>query len=369
MAIQDRNEVFRYNGLPLESGGSLSSGLGSASRVEQKDQISRGKERVPKVRKPYTITKQRERWTDEEHEKFIEALKLYGRAWRNIEEHIGTKTAVQIRSHAQKYFTKVVRESSGKSIISTVESIEIPPPRPKKRPSHPYPRKRVVFPDTAISNEGKALRSISLKSLESDQENQSPKSVLSTIGLDTPGYSEPNGTSSEEDGSAPNADSLLDPQTPLKFEFFPKGSVYAREDVAEEPYGRVVKLFGANLLAIDGCPTKKNYDITEAPVGFAPRRTRVEDKVEKELSWGGSNMTSSVNDGDINDENPDDVEARSHMHFSGDLTTPREPSTISELLVRSKGFVPYKKFLAERENQPFPITAEERDCQSIRLSL
>ncbi|KAF6149200.1 hypothetical protein GIB67_026056 [Kingdonia uniflora] len=40
-----------------------------------------------KARKPYTITKQRERWTNDEHNRFLQALKLYGRAWQRIEEH------------------------------------------------------------------------------------------------------------------------------------------------------------------------------------------------------------------------------------------------------------------------------------------
>jgi len=30
-----------------------------------------------KVRKPYTITKSRESWSDEEHDKFLEALQLF----------------------------------------------------------------------------------------------------------------------------------------------------------------------------------------------------------------------------------------------------------------------------------------------------
>ncbi|MBA0709005.1 hypothetical protein Golax_024078 [Gossypium laxum] len=38
------------------------------------------------ARKPYTITKQREKWTEEEHQRFLEALRLYGCGWRQIEE-------------------------------------------------------------------------------------------------------------------------------------------------------------------------------------------------------------------------------------------------------------------------------------------
>ena len=40
-------------------------------------------------RKSYTITKARERWSDEEHERFVEALKAHGRSWRKIEGKSG----------------------------------------------------------------------------------------------------------------------------------------------------------------------------------------------------------------------------------------------------------------------------------------
>nr|XP_043634060.1 protein REVEILLE 2-like [Erigeron canadensis] len=130
------------------------------------------------ARKPYTITKQREKWTQEEHEKFLEALKLYGRAWRQIEEHVGNKTAVQLRSHAQKFFSKVVRESG--SVDGTeVESIEIPPPRPKRKPTHPYPRK-VSLP---TKKEAHSSRSTSPGSSGLSHEKGSPKSPESIQSL------------------------------------------------------------------------------------------------------------------------------------------------------------------------------------------
>ncbi|CAG7908843.1 hypothetical protein IGI04_039213 [Brassica rapa subsp. trilocularis] len=106
------------------------------------DTNTSGDELLTKARKPYTITKQRERWTEDEHDRFLEALRLYGRAWQRIEEHIGTKTAVQIRSHAQKFFTKLEKEAEAKGIpVCQALNIEIPPPRPKRKPNTPYPRK------------------------------------------------------------------------------------------------------------------------------------------------------------------------------------------------------------------------------------
>ncbi|KAI9180435.1 hypothetical protein LWI28_004790 [Acer negundo] len=85
-----------------------------------------------KIRKPYTITKSRESWTDQEHDKFLEALQLFDRDWKKIEAFIGSKTVIQIRSHAQKYFLKVQKNGT---------SEHVPPPRPKRKAAHPYPQK------------------------------------------------------------------------------------------------------------------------------------------------------------------------------------------------------------------------------------
>ena len=42
----------------------------------------------------------RGRWSRDEHNRFIEGLKLFGKDWKQIEEHIGSRSGAQIRSHA-----------------------------------------------------------------------------------------------------------------------------------------------------------------------------------------------------------------------------------------------------------------------------
>lgn len=53
--------------------------------------------------------KRRERWTPEEHERFLEGLKRHGRKWKKIQACVRTKTAVQVRTHAYGFFAKLVR--------------------------------------------------------------------------------------------------------------------------------------------------------------------------------------------------------------------------------------------------------------------
>ena len=57
------------------------------------------------------------RWTREEHSMFVKGLELHGKGWKKIAELVKTRTVVQIRTHAQKYFLKV---SKSRQIGDTV---------------------------------------------------------------------------------------------------------------------------------------------------------------------------------------------------------------------------------------------------------
>ena len=50
---------------------------------------------------------QARRWTDEEHEEFLAAVGRFGKRWKTVAEHVPSKTAAQVRTHATKYFSKL----------------------------------------------------------------------------------------------------------------------------------------------------------------------------------------------------------------------------------------------------------------------
>ncbi|KAK1296215.1 Protein LHY [Acorus calamus] len=267
-----------------------SSGLGSRrmcsddvvplpNDTQLKELPASGDEHASKVRKPYTITKQRERWTEEEHDKFLEALKLYGRAWRRIEEHIGSKTAVQIRSHAQKFFSKVVKESTGDGTES-VKPIEIPPPRPKRKPMHPYPRKSSNLPVKGTSSLVQLERSPSPRMFTCGHDNGSPKSVLPALGSDAMGstvlnsgsicsspVSSASGLNMIENGSVPSVSSIDEMNRSASPELANtssalQGKSFLKLDLASEGNSclterapTTLKLFGQTVLVTDSHKT------------------------------------------------------------------------------------------------------------------
>jgi SHAQKYF class myb-like DNA-binding protein len=50
------------------------------------------------------------RWNNEEHQWFLKGLEMFqGPAWGEIARLIGTRTSTQVRTHAQKFFTKLAR--------------------------------------------------------------------------------------------------------------------------------------------------------------------------------------------------------------------------------------------------------------------
>ncbi|KAH7489025.1 hypothetical protein KRP22_012224 [Phytophthora ramorum] len=66
--------------------------------------------------KPTNSTHRIERglWSGEEHDRFLEGLKLYPHGpWKKIAAYVGTRSPRQVQTHAQKYYEKVGRRLRG----------------------------------------------------------------------------------------------------------------------------------------------------------------------------------------------------------------------------------------------------------------
>lgn len=61
------------------------------------------------------------RWTKQEHEAFLSGLKMYGKEWKKVAAKVKTRTVVQTRTHAQKYFQKLAKASGGTEDAAQIE--------------------------------------------------------------------------------------------------------------------------------------------------------------------------------------------------------------------------------------------------------
>ncbi|KAL1566734.1 protein REVEILLE 1-like [Salvia divinorum] len=386
--------------------------------VQLNEQFAGGDDFAPKVRKPYTITKQRERWTEEEHNKFLEALKLYGRAWRRIEEHVGSKTAVQIRSHAQKFFSKVAREAN-MGDGDCVKPVEIPPPRPKRKPMHPYPRKLVSPVKTGILIPERLV-----------SPNQSPKSVLSVVGSDQSAGADscmPNGSLSpvpssalaahvfgseapkllREDGGLSSQSDREDENSSTDEEIAVELDLSPRKTCANEAATQSLKLFGKTLLVVDStCQAEawdgdddKRVESCSYPLRVVPCEDgwrslmQVQSSEMKSdllyIQYRGERMKlsyaapfpwlslASQSSGEVHSPTP--IRAQSSEGSSSNSNTGaaagREETSAFTCYKFSKrssancrrGFVPYKRCLTEQDSTA--ETVQEREKQRIRLCL
>jgi len=81
-----------------------------------------------------TVQESTGRWTREEHLAFVRGLELHGKGWKKIAALIKTRTVVQIRTHAQKYFLKLSKtRQSGDSNGISIDGKPLGPNRKKSK--------------------------------------------------------------------------------------------------------------------------------------------------------------------------------------------------------------------------------------------
>jgi SHAQKYF class myb-like DNA-binding protein len=152
-----------HNGGMSSSGGDLVGGKGDPStpgRVVETGQEHTG------------------RWTKEEHEAFLSALKMYGKEWKKVAAKVKTRTVVQTRTHAQKYFQKLAKAMEGKEDVTQVEMGTASDAR-KAGSSHKK-KQRVTPPP------GKVSRTASVQSAAQVISNLSHTNAIPPLGSSSP---------------------------------------------------------------------------------------------------------------------------------------------------------------------------------------
>lgn len=90
------------------------------------------------------------RWTEEEHEVFLQGLHLHGKQWKMIATMIGTRTVVQVRTHAQKYFQKMERKNRDTGANASSHQSKSKAAKRRSLPSAMPSRKKPKSPKKSI---------------------------------------------------------------------------------------------------------------------------------------------------------------------------------------------------------------------------
>jgi SHAQKYF class myb-like DNA-binding protein len=115
------------------------------------------------------------RWSDGEHGVFLEGLTKYGKQWKTIATLIGTRTVVQVRTHAQKYFQKMDKTKHSDIAVTAapIKAVTNHLPRPikinsgnkrKSLPSQVSPQGRKKQIKTVVPIPTNVIRKVSLGS-------------------------------------------------------------------------------------------------------------------------------------------------------------------------------------------------------------
>mmetsp|Transcript_35997 Transcript_35997/g.81022 ORF Transcript_35997/g.81022 Transcript_35997/m.81022 type:complete len:460 (-) Transcript_35997:206-1585(-) len=84
--------------------------------VNRLKQVCENYEILQQDKKDGTCKSQSRYWTDEEHQRFLDAIQKFGhKDVKAISQVVGTRSATQVRTHAQKYFMRLARSSKQES--------------------------------------------------------------------------------------------------------------------------------------------------------------------------------------------------------------------------------------------------------------
>jgi len=86
------------------------------------------------------------RWTAEEHALFLQGLEQHGKGWKKIASLIKSRTVVQIRTHAQKYFQKLAKARQNGDQGDIVMEV-----KPRRRPRQWHATKRKAISSVVAS--------------------------------------------------------------------------------------------------------------------------------------------------------------------------------------------------------------------------